>query len=243
MSKHLERADTLALSLEPICRRTLKLLLLSVAIVFAAPVLAGPAPEKPAFRLVDIRAADPTIIIDLRYACSDNVARRPLYPRRTAPLIRPEVAERLIKAQLFLRRYNYSLKIWDAYRPRTVQAELWKAAAQNSYVADPNAGAGSMHCWGVAVDATLVGPYNNPVRMPTDYDNFTPAAMWYYQGRDPSVGEHLRLLQVAMCNAGFYGLPSEWWHFTVANWAKLLPPDEARRAVEFFAATSKFRKS
>ena len=200
-------------------------------------------PEKTPFPLVNIRAADPTIMIDLRYACSNNVARRPLYPRATAALVRPEVAERLIKAQLFLRRYNYSLKIWDAYRPRTVQTELWRAAARNSYVADPNAGAGSMHSWGVAVDATLVSSYNYPVRMPTDYDNFTPAAMWCYQGGDPSIREHLRLLQLAMCNAGFYGLPSEWWHFMVANWNKLLPPDEARRAVESFAACKRTRKS
>ena len=225
------------------CRAAAKLLLISVANGFATALSAAPAPEKPPFPLVDIRAADPTIMIDLRYACSNNVARRPLYSRRAAPLVRPEVAERLIKAQLFLRRYNYSLKIWDAYRPRTVQAELWKAAARNSYVADPNAGAGSMHCWGVAVDATLVGRYNYSVRMPTDYDNFTPAAMWCYHGRDPSIGQHLRLLQLAMCNAGFYGLPSEWWHFMVANWDKLLPPDEARRAVHFFAAAKKTRKS
>jgi D-alanyl-D-alanine dipeptidase len=219
------------------------LLLTFVAIGFADTLLAAPALEKPSFPLVDIRATDPTILIDLRYAHSNNLARRALYPRRTAPLVRPEVAERLIKAQLFLQRYNYSLKIWDAYRPPVVQAELWKAAAQNSYVADPKAGAGSMHCWGVAVDATLAGRYNQPVRMPTDYDNFTPAAMWCYQGRDPSVGEHLRLLQLAMCKAGFYGLPSEWWHFMVANWNKLLPPDEARRAVESFAAAKRTPKS
>ncbi len=207
-------------------------------VAFAGQTQAAPPPKKPEFPLVDIRTIDPSIIIDLRYAGPNNVAGRPLYRPGTAPLVRPEVARRLVKAQLFLRRYNYSLKIWDAYRPQSVQIELWKAAAQNNYVADPNAGAGSMHRWGVAVDATLVGARNRPVSMPTDFDTFTPAAMWRCLGRDPMISEHLRLLQVAMCNAGFYGLPSEWWHFMVANWDKLLPPNEVKRAAQNFRKKS-----
>lgn len=209
----------------------------------AGQMEAAPVAEKSPFPLVDIRAIDPSIIIDLRYAGSNNVAGRPLYRPGTPPLVRPEVAERLVKAQLFLRRYDYSLKIWDAYRPQSVQIELWKAAARNNYVADPHAGAGSMHRWGVAVDATLVGSHNRPVSMPTDFDTFTPGAWWLYQGRDPMISEHLRLFQVAMCNAGFYGLPSEWWHFMVANWNKLLPPNEAKRAVSLFATARRDRKS
>ena len=205
---------------------------------FAGQIRAAPPPQKPDFPLVDIRTIDPSIVIDLRYAGSNNVAARPLYRPEMAPLVRPELAGRLVKAQLFLRRYNYSLKIWDAYRPQSVQIELWKAAARNNYVADPHAGAGSLHRWGVAVDATLVGPYNRPVSMPTDFDNFTPAAMWRYQGRDPMIGEHLRLLQVAMWSAGFYGWPSEWGHFTVENWNHLLPAKEAKRAVQHFRQES-----
>jgi D-alanyl-D-alanine dipeptidase len=212
-------------------------------VAFAGQIQAAPPPKKPEFPLVDIRTIDPSIIIDLRYAGPNNVAGRPLYQPGMAPLVRPEVARCLVKAQLFLHRYNYSLKIWDAYRPQSVQIQLWKAAGRNNYVADPNAGAGSMHRWGVAVDATLVGSYNRPVSMPTDFDNFTPAAMWRLQGRDPMISEHLRLLQVAMCNAGFYGLPSEWWHFMVANWDKLLPPNEAQRAVDLFGGAKRTQKS
>ena len=212
-------------------------------VAFAARMQAAPIAEETTFPLIDIREIDPSIIVDLRYAGTHNIARRPLYPPETAPLVRPELAERLVKAQLFLRRYNYSLKIWDAYRPQCVQVELWKAAAQNKYVADPHAGAGSLHRWGVAVDATLVGAYNRPISMPTDYDSFIPAAMWCYHGPDPMIREHLRLLQAAMCHAGFYGLPSEWWHFTVDNWDKLLPPNQARRAADLFAAGGRDRKS
>lgn len=182
--------------------------------------------------LVDIRSVDPTIAIDLRYAGSKNIAGHALYPPGTPALTRPEVAQRLAAAQHFLRRFNYSLKIWDAYRPKSVQVELWKASKNNDYVANPNAGAGSLHAWGLAVDATLTDNWNRPISMPTDFDDFTPAAMWKYQGRDPAIRGHLNLLQIAMRDAGFYGLRTEWWHFTIDNWQTFLPPEEAKRAME-----------
>lgn len=184
--------------------------------------------------LVDIRSVDPSIVVELRYATSRNLAGRPLYPPKTKALVRPEVAKRLAIAQSLVRRYGYFLKIWDAYRPQSVQVELWKAAGQNDYVANPNSGAGSLHKWGVAVDATLTDHWNRPVSMPTDYDNFTPAAMWKYQGTDPTIKAHLYLLQSSMRDAGFLGLRTEWWHFTVEGWQKLLPPEEAKRAMEVF---------
>ena len=126
--------------------------------------------------LVDIKSVDPSIVVELRYATSNNLAGHPLYQPGTPALVRPEVAQRLAAAQALLKRYRYSLKIWDAYRPRSVQVELWKAAAENDYVANPYAGAGSLHSWGVAVDATLTDFHNRPVSMPTDYDNFTPGS-------------------------------------------------------------------
>lgn len=182
--------------------------------------------------LVDITTVDPTIVIELRYAGSHNIAGHPLYPPGMRPLVRPEVAQRLRAAQKFLHRYNYCLKIWDAYRPRTVQVELWKASPKNDFVADPNAGAGSLHSWGLAVDATLTDTWHRPIVMPTDFDDFTPAAMWKYQGTDLSIRAHLFTLQVAMRDAGFYGLRSEWWHFTLEDWEKFMPREEVKRALQ-----------
>src|SRR2546421_2225838 len=129
------------------------------------------------FPLVDIKSVDPTIVVELRYAGLNNLSGHPLYPAGTPALVRPEVALRLSATQTFLRRYGYQLKIWDAYRPRSVQLKLWQAAQKNDYVANPDAGAGSLHSWGVAVDATLTDTWNAAVSMPTDFDNFTPAAM------------------------------------------------------------------
>ena len=179
---------------------------------------------------VDVRSVDPTIIVELRYAGRNNLLGQPLYPYGTRALARREVVLGLAKAQAFLRRYQYCLKIWDAYRPVAVQAKLWEASHNSDYVADPETGAGSLHSWGIAVDATLVDAWNNPVGMPSDFDDFTPAAMWRYVGPSPEVRAHVRLLQNAMLRAGFWGSRTEWWHYTIAHWQKYMPAEKAKSA-------------
>ena len=179
--------------------------------------------------LVDIQSVNPTIMVDLRYAGSNNLMKQPLYPQGTRALARPEVAEALTTAQTLLRHYQYGLKIWDAYRPVSVQTKLWQASRNNDYVANPEVGVGSLHSWGIAVDATLVDSWNRPVSMPSDFDDFTPAAMWRYTGPSFEILGHVRLLQWAMHRAGFWGMRTEWWHFTIADWKKFLP-EEARHS-------------
>ena len=179
--------------------------------------------------LVDIQSVDPTIVVELRYAGNNNLFKHPLYPQGTRALTRPEVAAALTKAQTLLRRCQYGLKIWDAYRPVAAQTKLWQALRNSDYVANPELGVGSMHSWGIAVDATLVDSWNRPVTMPSDFDAFTPAATWRYTGPSFEILGHIRLLQWAMHKAGFSGMSTEWWHFTVADWKKFLP-EEARES-------------
>jgi D-alanyl-D-alanine dipeptidase len=175
---------------------------------------------------VDIKRVDPTILIDLRYASPNNFTHRPLYPPGMPAMVRFSVAQRLAFAQKYLKAHGYGLKIWDAYRPRTAQQQLWEATRNNSYVADPKEGIGSMHTRGAAVDATLVNRAGREVAMPTEFDNFTPAAMLYYQGPNPVVRSNLNLLQKAMARAGFYGLRTEWWHFCAGDWTTYPPVPE-----------------
>ena len=169
--------------------------------------------------LVDVKKLDPTIVVDLRYAGSINVAGRPLYPPNMPALLRPEIAQRVLEAQTTLRERGFGLKIWDAYRPKAAHEQLWQFWPDTNYVASPTEG-GSLHTRGVAVDATLVDAKGRDVKMPTDFDDFTPAAMLHYVGPDQTVRRHLRLLQVAMARAGFYGLRTEWWHFVSKDWQK-----------------------
>ena len=182
-----------------------------------------PAPRAANPDLVDIAKVDPTIVIDLRYASEHNITGHQLYPAGMHALVLPSVAQQLAGAQAWLRQFRYRLKIWDAYRPKAVQELLWKYAQNQDYVADPEKGFGSMHSYGVSVDATLVDDWSQDVTMPTKFDEFTPQAMMYYSGRDPFVKQHLTLLQIAMAHNNFYGLHIEWWHFSTADWKKYVP--------------------
>ena len=193
------------------------LAVVTVSLLVAAASFA--ADEKPEPDLVDVRAFDRTIAVELRYAGTRNIAGRALYPPDLPPLVRPSVARKLAYAQSLLRARGYGIKIWDAYRPPAAHAVLWQLSPNNKYVADPKSG-GSLHTWGVAIDATLVDLKGNEVAMPTDFDEFKPAATLYYAGSDEIVRRNLRLLQAALARAGFYGLRTEWWHFVVKDWKK-----------------------
>ncbi len=177
---------------------------------------------------VDIRKMDPTIVVDLRYAGPNNFVHHPLYRPNMPPLVRFSVAQRLVNAQLYLKARGFGLKIWDAYRPQSAQTQLWEAIRNNDFVADPKEGIGSMHTRGVAVDVTLVNQAGKEVAMPTEFDNFTPAAVIFYLGPDQTIRSNLNLLQRAMARAGFYGLRTEWWHFCAGDWAEYSPAPDVR---------------
>jgi D-alanyl-D-alanine dipeptidase len=201
-------------------------------LLFGAPLADAGTDALPAndFGWVNLREVAPTIRIELRYATWKNIAHCPLYPSGMQPLLRTGVARHLIAAQARLRRYNCGLKVWDAYRPRAAQVQLWRLVPKNDYVVNPDRGSGSLHGWGVAVDATIVDDWGRPLSMPTDFDDFTPAAMFRYTGTDPLVRSHLNLLQRTMFSAGFSGLRTEWWHFTDADWKRYVPERLARLA-------------
>ncbi len=206
-------------------RLTLALILFSLGHI---SLRAAPAYDN----LVDIQAVDPTILVDLRYATPDNMTGHALYPPGSPALVRPTTAARLARAQRYLQARRYGLKIWDAYRPLAAQVELWKLTHNGSYVADPLSGNGSLHTWGVAVDATLVDGQGQEVEMPTKFDEFKTSAKLHYNGDDPLVRFHLKLLQHAMRAGGFYGMRTEWWHFVAYDWKKYAPIREAKKIAD-----------
>ena len=176
-------------------------------------------------QLVDVRKYDRSIVVQMRYATPRNCMGEAVYPADFPCLTRPETAVRLHMVQQLLRNWGYRLKVWDAYRPQSVQNQLWKRWAKHGFVANPDEGPGSLHTWGLAVDATMVDLIGREVSMPSDFDVFTADAGATYQGHDEKAAFHLHLLQGAMGAVGFEGLSSEWWHFVVKDWATRKPLD------------------
>ncbi len=150
------------------------------------------------------------LVEDLRYATADNFMKRKLYTDPKCYLLR-ETAERLAEAAADLagRRTGYRLKVWDCYRPMSVQEEMWKEYTNTPYVANPKT---ARHPRGRAVDLTIVDADGKEVEMPTEYDDFSRKA----HPNAPTTAkaaENRELLRSVMAAAGFTGVNSEWWHF------------------------------
>jgi D-alanyl-D-alanine dipeptidase len=166
--------------------------------------------------LVEIGRVCPGVVVELRYATERNITGHPIYPPGSRARLRKSVAERLNRAQQALHDCGFNLKVWDAYRPEWAQRVLWNAVRDPAYVVEPSE-TGSLHGWGMAVDVTLVDFHGREVRMPTDFDAFSPAARSDYEGQDPEIASNLWMLEHAMARAGFRHIRDEWWHYSVAN--------------------------
>ncbi len=166
-----------------------------------------------ALNLAPVDTMIPGIVIELKYASLDNFTGRALYPANMPCLLHRMTLSRLKRAQKILRRQKLGLKIWDAYRPPEVHRILWKSSKDSAYVVPPEMGT-SLHCYGVAVDVTLVDRQGRPLQMPTAHDEFTTAASSKYTGGNPVILRNLTILQNAMKKAGFSTINDEWWHFT-----------------------------
>ncbi len=195
-----------------------------LGLVALAVLAAGAGCNQSEEPLVDLALIDPTIAVELRYAGTDNFAGKAFYGMQRCYL-RLSVAYRLALAQEELRSRGVGLKVWDAYRPLSVQKALWRAAPDREYVARP--GFRARHPRGAAVDVTLVYPDGTAVEMPTDFDDFSPAASRTHRRHSLKTRQNLDILERAMRRAGFLPLGSEWWHYDDPDWAGYPPLDIA----------------
>jgi D-alanyl-D-alanine dipeptidase len=165
---------------------------------------------------VDLARFIPDIIVELPYATENNFFKHRFYASNRC-LLRKSVAERLALVQRDLREQGLGLKIWDGYRPHSVQWAFWKVMPDERYVADPKKG--SRHNRGAAVDCTVVNfKTKQELVMPTAYDDFSEKAAADY-AKLPAEALHNRaILTTAMSKHGFTPLPTEWWHFDAPGW-------------------------
>ena len=179
---------------------------------------AASAPAQDKTDMVDLSATIPGIVIDLRYTSADNFFKTAFYPKGSLALLHRATAEKLARVQADLKKQNLSLKIWDAYRPLSVQRAMWKVLPDDRYVADP--AKGGRHNRGAAVDVTLVDAQGRELPMPTAHDDFTEKAAAAYPKVSKEIHRNRQLLQDTMTRHGFAIYPSEWWHFDDTDWKR-----------------------
>jgi D-alanyl-D-alanine dipeptidase/CubicO group peptidase (beta-lactamase class C family) len=179
--------------------------------------------------LVDLRALDPTLSFDVRYATDDNFLGTPVYDTPAAMLQRP-AAEALLAAHRSLAPHGLGLCVFDGYRPWRVTKLFWEATppALREFVADP--ANGSRHNRGCAVDVGLCDLRTGQlVDMPSDFDEFTDRAHADHPGGTARQRWYRELLRAAMEPHGFSVFESEWWHFDFHLWREYPVLDEPLR--------------
>lgn len=168
--------------------------------------------------LVLVTNLDSTILTDVRYATTNNFTGKIFYTTDKVYLI-DEVAKALVKAHQYLKKkYNLRIKIYDGYRPLSVQKKLWEVYPDERYVANPQKG--SRHNRGCAVDITLVDKNGKELDMGTNYDDFTEKAHINYKKLPSKVLNNRKILRETMIRFGFIPNRTEWWHFDYRDWKK-----------------------
>lgn len=179
--------------------------------------------------LVDLARLPKPPIEEIRYATQYNFTGAQLYPFPAA-FLRKDVAAALENVQEYLANQGLGLKVWDAYRPISVQQKMWDLIRDERYVSNPAKNRGR-HTRGTAVDVTLVDKRGNELPMPTDFDDFSEKAHSDWAGASSSQKKNRALLQEAMSRFGFEIYLYEWWHFDFHGWQNYPPLDLSFRKI------------
>jgi len=176
------------------------------------PTEKQPVPEPEDDALVKVTDYIPDIIVELKYATTDNFTGVVIYDDNTAYL-RYGTVKKLSSAQEKLREMGYCIKIWDAYRPVEAQFKLWEICPDPTFVANPNKGYSS-HSRGNTVDITVTDLSGKEILMPSGFDEFGSVADRDYSDVSEKAGDNALMLEKAMEDCGFKGYIKEWWHYS-----------------------------
>lgn len=159
---------------------------------------------------VRLKDLSPDFVYELKYATPDNFLKQAVYDCGECYL-RKSTAEALVKANEAFKQLGYRIKLFDCYRPLSVQKKMWKILPGTHYVANP--AKGSKHNRGAAVDLTLVDAEGKELNMGTPFDFFGKEAHHTYTQHSKEVLENRKLLKETLDKYNFKSIYSEWWHY------------------------------
>lgn len=144
--------------------------------------------------------------------------------------VRESVAVKLARVDTALA--GLRLKVWDGFRPRSVQRAIYRQfwdelqkqhpdwsddelhTAAQQFVAPPDLpGTIPPHTTGGAVDLTLADLDGLNIDMGTGFDDFSPKAATFSDDISDDARRNRDILLAAMSNEGFVNYSEEWWHF------------------------------
>ncbi|MBQ9245045.1 M15 family metallopeptidase [bacterium] len=172
-------------------------------------------------------------VYDMRYYSSYNFTGKKIkgYKAPVAYMTK-EALKALSVAAADLRKQGYRLLIWDTYRPqkavnnfvewihnpndegnKTFYPNLKKSyLLQGGYIASK-----SGHSRGSTIDLTIIKQDGSFVDMGGTFDLFSEISHPNYAKLTAEQKKNRQILRSAMLNAGFKGISTEWWHYTLKN--------------------------
>jgi D-alanyl-D-alanine dipeptidase/esterase/lipase len=172
---------------------------------------------NPDNELTDLEKFIPNIVLDVRYATTNNFTIEKIYDLPKAYARKP-VAIALKKAQEEFNKLGYGIKVYDGYRPYSATVKFYEVMKGDTmYVASPYKG--SKHNRGCALDMTLVDlKTKEELKMPTEWDTASKESWADAPVNDPVVAKNRTTLISIMEKNGFKVYTAEWWHFDFVGW-------------------------
>lgn len=170
---------------------------------------------------------------DIRYYSDNNFTGGRIrgYNAPVAYMTKKSLNALSIAAEI-LRKQGYRLLIWDTYRPQKAVDNFveWINSPEN--IGDksfyPNLKKSDLlegnyimsksgHSRGSTVDLTIIKKDGSFVDMGGTFDLFSEVSHPDYKKLTKQQKRNRIILKKAMEQAGFKGIDSEWWHFTLKN--------------------------
>lgn len=166
---------------------------------------------------VNLRNYSKDFVFDMKYATSDNFLKEKVYPCDECFLRVKTVKALLAANKLFLEK-GFRIKIYDCYRPKSIQKKMWKIVPDANFVANPKRG--SIHNRGGAVDISLVNTNGTELNMGTKFDFFGKEASHNYLDFPEEILANRKYLKEIMIQNNFKSFDSEWWHYNLNGSSK-----------------------
>lgn len=163
---------------------------------------------------VNLKNYSTGFVYDMKYAGTDNFLKEQVYPCQEC-FLRVKTVRSLLEANAAFIAKGYRIKLFDCYRPKSIQKKMWKLVPDATFVANPKKG--SIHNKGGAVDITLVDSLGVELDMGTTFDYFGEQASHTYQNLSEQVLANRKLLKEIMLQHNFKSFDSEWWHYNLVN--------------------------
>ena len=160
--------------------------------------------------------------------------------------VRKGVHYRLMEVGYRLKQYGLGIKVWDGWRPYSLQSEIYNKyllhlkmmsrdlgedkleEMVSKYVSLPsnNERHPSPHLTGGSVDVTLTDIYGSELPMGSNFDEFSDKSRTVYFENTPkrageehsiNIRNNRRTLYHIMILSGFTNYEEEWWHYDYGN--------------------------